>query len=57
MILLTLEDQLAANQAGQVRERHAREEIEAYARLNLARRRVDDFDRQATLICQSDRLQ
>ena len=53
MILLTLEDQLAANQAGQVRERHAREEMEAYARLNLARRRVDDFDRQATLICQS----
>jgi signal transduction histidine kinase len=53
MILLALEDQLAINQTGQVRERHAREELEAYTRLNLARRRVDDFDRQATLICQS----
>ncbi len=53
MILLTLEDQLGINQAGQLRERHAREEMEAYTRLNLARRRVDDFDRQATMICQS----
>jgi signal transduction histidine kinase len=53
MILLTLEDQLAANQEGHVRERHAREEMEAYGRLDLARRRVDDFDRQATLVCQS----
>ena len=53
MILLALEDQLAANQAGHLRERHAREELEAYTRLNLARRRVDDFDRQATSICQS----
>jgi signal transduction histidine kinase len=53
MILLTLEDQLAANQEGQLRERHAREEMEAYGRLDLARRRVDDFDSQASLICQS----
>jgi signal transduction histidine kinase len=53
MILLALEDQLAINQTGQIRERHAREELEAYTRLNLARRRVDEFDRQATLICQS----
>jgi signal transduction histidine kinase len=53
MILLTLEDQLAANQAGHMRERHAREELEAYTRLNLSRRRVDDFDRQATSICQA----
>jgi signal transduction histidine kinase len=53
MILLALEDQLAINQTGQIRERHAREEMEAYARLNLARRRVDDFDRQATIVCQS----
>ena len=53
MILLALEDQLAINQTGQLRERHAREELEAYTRLNLARRRVDDFDRQATIICQS----
>jgi len=53
MILLALEDQLAANQTGQLRERHAREEMEAYTRLNLARRRVDDFDSQAGFICQS----
>jgi len=53
MILLALEEQLAANQAGHRRERHAREELEAYTRLNLARRRVDDFDRQATSICQT----
>lgn len=53
MILLTLEDQLGINQAGQLRERHAREEMEAYTRLNLARRRVDEFDGQAATVCQS----
>ena len=53
MILLALEDQSPVNQAGQIRERHAREEMEAYTRLNLSRRRVEDFDRQSTLICQS----
>ena len=53
LILLALEDQIAANQAAHRRERHAREELEAYTRLNLARRRVDDFDRQATSICQA----
>ena len=53
MILIALEDQLATNQAGEKRERHAREEMEAYTRLNLARRRVEDFDRQAGMVCQS----
>lgn len=53
MILLALEDQLAINLAGQLRERHAHQEMEAYGRLNLARRRIDDFDSQAPLICQS----
>ena len=53
LILLALEDQLVANEAGQIRERHAREEMEAYTRLNLARRRIDDFDSQASVICQS----
>ena len=53
MILIALEDQLATNQAGERRERHAREEMEAYTRLNLARRRVEDFDRQAGAVCQS----
>ena len=53
MILLALEDQLAINQVGRIRERHAREEMEAYSRLNLARRRVEDFDSQSALVCQS----
>lgn len=53
MILIALEDQLATNHAGEKRERHAREEMEAYTRLNLARRRVEDFDRQAAMVCQS----
>jgi signal transduction histidine kinase len=53
MILIALEDQLVSNQAGEKRERHAREEMEAYTRLNLARRRVEDFDRQAAIVCQS----
>jgi signal transduction histidine kinase len=53
MILLALEDQLVINQAGRLRERNAREEMEAYTRLNLARRRVDDFDSQAVGVCQS----
>lgn len=53
MILIALEDQLSTNQAGEKRERHAREEMEAYTRLNLARRRVEDFDRQSATVCQS----
>jgi len=53
MILIALEEQLAINEAGQGRERHAREEMEAYSRLSLARRRVEEFDHQAVLVCQS----
>jgi signal transduction histidine kinase len=53
MILIALEDQLAIRQTAQNRERHAREELEAYTRLTLFRRRIDDFDRQSTLICQT----
>lgn len=53
MILLTLEDQVAATQAAEDRERRARMELEAYAKVVLSRRRVEDFDRQANLICQS----
>lgn len=53
MILLALEDELAVKQSGQARERHAREEMEAYTRFNMARRRVEDFDRQSPAICQS----
>ncbi len=53
MILLALEDQLALQHTAQQRERRARHELEAYTRLMLARRRVEDFDRQANLICQA----
>jgi signal transduction histidine kinase len=52
MILLALEDQLAMNKLGRERERRARNELEAYANPVLVRRRVEDFDRQGTEICQ-----
>ena len=51
MILLALEDELALNKAAQERERRARRELEAYTNLILARRRVEDFDRQGSDIC------
>jgi signal transduction histidine kinase len=53
MILLSLEDQLALNKAADERERRTRRELEAYANLILSRRRIDDFDRQGTEICQT----
>jgi signal transduction histidine kinase len=53
MILLTLEDELAANKFAQERERRARRELEAYASLILSRRKLEDFDRQANEICQT----
>ena len=53
MILLALEDQLALKQTAQDRERRARKELEAYTKVVLSRRRVEDFDRQANLICQT----
>jgi signal transduction histidine kinase len=53
MILLALEDELAVNRAAQDRERRARKELEAYTNLILSRRRVEDFDRQGTAICQT----
>ena len=51
MIVLALEDELALNKAAQDRERRARRELEAYTNLILARRRVEDFDRQGSDIC------
>lgn len=51
MILLVLEDEVAANQAGREREHRARLELEAYTRLMLFRRRLQDFDRQGPEIC------
>jgi signal transduction histidine kinase len=53
MILLTLEDQLAIKQTEEDRERRARKELEAYSKVVLSRRRVEDFDRQSNLICQT----
>jgi signal transduction histidine kinase len=53
MILLTLEDELVVNRAGRERERRARQELEAYTKLILARRRVEDFDRQGTEVCET----
>ena len=53
MILLALEDQLAIQKSAQDRERRARNELEAYGTVVLARRRVEDFDRQAVTICQA----
>ena len=53
LILLTLENELAANTAATRRERRARQEMEAYSRLSLSRRRVEDFDRRAEQICRA----
>jgi signal transduction histidine kinase len=53
MILLALEDELASNKAARERERHARQELEAYTKLMLARRRVEDFDNQGSDICET----
>jgi signal transduction histidine kinase len=52
MIVLALEDELAGNLAAQERERRARRELEAYSKLVLARRRVEDFDQQGSEICE-----
>jgi hypothetical protein len=53
MILLSLEDEVAANKAAEERERRARRELEAYTRLILARRRLEDFDRQGNEVCET----
>jgi signal transduction histidine kinase len=53
LILVALENELALNKLAGERERRARRELEAYTRLELGRRRVEDFDRQGTEICQT----
>ena len=53
MIVLALEDQLRLQVVDKDRERRAREELEAYAKVVLSRRRVEDFDRQSNLVCQT----
>jgi signal transduction histidine kinase len=52
MILIVLEDELDLNKVAREREHRARRELEAYAGLVLARRRVEDFDRQGNDICE-----
>ncbi len=52
MIMLTLEDALDINKLAGARERRARQEMEAYITPILARRRVEDFDRQGNEICE-----
>lgn len=53
LIVLALEDQLYVRKAAEERERRTRKELEAYTGIVLSRRRVEDFDRQANLICQT----
>ena len=52
MIMLALEDQLDINKLASERERRVRQEMEAYTAPILARRRVEDFDRQGDEICE-----
>ncbi|HUX43947.1 MAG TPA: histidine kinase dimerization/phospho-acceptor domain-containing protein [Terracidiphilus sp.] len=53
LLLLALEDDLTLRKSALEREREARKELEAYTGLILSRRRLEDFDRQAALICQT----
>jgi signal transduction histidine kinase len=52
-ILLALENEIEINKANGERERRARKEMEAYTNLVLSRRRLEDFDGQATEICRT----
>jgi signal transduction histidine kinase len=52
MIVLALENELNSNKAAREREHRARLQLEAYSNLMLTRRRVEDFDRQASDICE-----
>jgi signal transduction histidine kinase len=51
LILLALENEIALNKANGERERRARKEMEAYTKLVLLRRGLEDFDRQANEVC------
>jgi signal transduction histidine kinase len=53
LILLALEDELEIKRDAEEREHRARKELEAYTFLTLSRRRVEEFDQQATQICES----
>ncbi len=53
LILVALENEIALNKANGERERRARKEMEAYTRLVLSRRKLEDFDRQANEVCRT----
>ncbi|MGB6973762.1 MAG: ATP-binding protein [Terracidiphilus sp.] len=53
LFVLALEDEVALMRAARLRERRSRTELESYTRMVLSRRRLEDFDRQAPLICQT----
>jgi signal transduction histidine kinase len=52
-ILLALENEIELNRANGEREKRARQETEAYTRLVLSRRTLEDFDHQADEICRT----
>jgi signal transduction histidine kinase len=52
MIVLALEEEIASNQAARECEGRVRLQLEAYLNLLLTRRRVEDFDRQASDVCE-----
>ena len=51
MIVLVLEDEIASNQAAQMRDRRARRELEKYAALSLAAMPFDEESRQYDAVC------
>lgn len=53
LLVLAFEEELTRKQIVQDRERRARNELEAYSKVVLSRRRVEDFDRQSNAICQT----
>lgn len=53
LLALGFEEELSRRQVVRERERRARNELEAYARIVFSRRRVEDFDRQANAVCQA----
>ncbi|HEX3892130.1 MAG TPA: HAMP domain-containing sensor histidine kinase [Terracidiphilus sp.] len=53
LLVLALEEELARKQVAQDRDRRARSELDAYTKIVLSRRRVEEFDRQANALCQS----
>lgn len=53
LFVLALEDEVSRMRTARTREHHARTELEAYTRMALSRRRLEDFDRHAPLLCQA----